>query len=96
MANARLAKGLTQKQLAEKLGCSTRTIYRWETGLIRPSAQAMEKIAVALGCQTEDLITPISDDNKRTELSNAYRQSLQSEREILVKRIMQIDEMLKK
>lgn len=96
MANARLAKGLTQKQLAEKLGCSTRTIYRWETGSGRPSAQALKKIARALGCQTEDLIAPISDDRKQIKLSDAYCQFLKSEREILAKRILQIDEMLKK
>lgn len=95
MANARLAKGLTQRQLAEKLGCSNYTIYRWETGLIRPSAQTLKKIAVALGCQTEDLIAPISDDCKQIKLSNAYRQSLQSEREMLARRISQIDGMLK-
>lgn len=33
----RLAKKLTRKQLASKLGYRADTIYHWETGVINPS-----------------------------------------------------------
>ena len=32
MAAARIAKGLTQKELAEKMGVSRQTVLEWENG----------------------------------------------------------------
>lgn len=53
---ARLAAGLSQYQLAEKVGCSQHHISRWENGERGPSAKSLKKLANALGCKMEDLI----------------------------------------
>lgn len=53
----RLAKGWTQAQLAEKVGCLRGDISRWERGERRPNTSSAMKLARALGCKIEDLFT---------------------------------------
>lgn len=45
----RLEKGLSQKQLAEKVGTKQSAISRLEGGNISPSVSFLEKVAKALG-----------------------------------------------
>ncbi len=42
---ARSALGMSQDELAKALGCSQRSVSRWERGDIRPSAACMERLA---------------------------------------------------
>lgn len=54
----REAKGLTQKQLAERLGCDVMTISRWELHKVAISTDALAALAEALGgdmMEPEDL-----------------------------------------
>lgn len=41
-------KGLSQAELAEKVGTTANTISRWETGVYKPSIEELEKICLAL------------------------------------------------
>lgn len=56
IAAARMAAGLTQAQLAEKIGCTQKDISRWEHGVYTPSAAYAVSLANALGCSVEQLI----------------------------------------
>ena len=47
--------GLTQKELAEKLFVSDKTVSRWETGKQIPDALMMQKIAAALDMSVAEL-----------------------------------------
>lgn len=51
----RLAKGLTQEQLAKEVGCLRGDIGRWERGERRPNTGSALKLARALNCKIEDL-----------------------------------------
>lgn len=51
----RLAKGLTQAQLAEIVGCRQVDISLWENGVRQPSAKSAIKLAHALNCRMEEL-----------------------------------------
>ena len=51
----RLAKGWTQAQLAEEVGCLRGDIGRWERGERRPNTGSAMKLARALDCKIEDL-----------------------------------------
>ena len=53
---ARLAKGITQAQLAEAVGTTQGQIARWETGARNPKVPALAKLAQALGVTIEQLI----------------------------------------
>ena len=45
LKDLRKEKGITQEQLAEKLGVSGRTISRWETGKNMPDISLLVEIA---------------------------------------------------
>lgn len=49
----RLDRGLSQKQLAEKIGTKQSAISRLEGGNIRPSIAFLEKVAKALGSKLQ-------------------------------------------
>ena len=48
IAEARKRAGLTQKQLAEMVGTSQQTVYRWENGGRNISSVNLEKLSKAL------------------------------------------------
>lgn len=51
----RKEKGMTQKQLADLLGCSQTEISRWEAGR-EPGAKMLKRIAEALGVPMEAIV----------------------------------------
>lgn len=55
IAEWREDKGLTQQQLADRLGTSDVTVSRWETRARQPDNNAQEAIAEALGIEPTDL-----------------------------------------
>lgn len=56
LARMRHERGLTQGKLAEMVGCRTKDISRWETGVVRPGIESLVKLAAALGCSIEALL----------------------------------------
>lgn len=48
IAEARRAKGLSQRELAIKTGNATRTIQTWEAGARSPRPATLERIAAAV------------------------------------------------
>lgn len=56
IAAARLAAGLTQSDLCQRLGIGTATLQRWESGRTSPSAAKLIALAQALGVSVEYLI----------------------------------------
>lgn len=65
---ARKSKGMTQKQLAEKVGLSTITIRQYENELRKPKYGVAESIAKALQCETSDLLS----SSEETEMIYAH------------------------
>ena len=55
LARLRMERGLTQGQLAERIGCRQKDVSRWESGTM-PGAGYLIKIALALGCRIEDIL----------------------------------------
>jgi transcriptional regulator with XRE-family HTH domain len=47
---------LTQAMLAEKVGLKPMTIYHYEAGVRKPTAEKLKEIAEVLGCSIADLI----------------------------------------
>ena len=48
IADLRKEQGLTQKQLAERLGVSNRSISRWENGNTLPDYSLMQALTAAV------------------------------------------------
>lgn len=52
----RAEKGLSQAQLAKKIGCSQSMIVRWEKCECEPTASNIVKLAAAFDCSTDYLL----------------------------------------
>ena len=61
----RLAKGMTQQELADQSGISLRTIQRIEYGEVKPSLYSLKKLSVVLEA---DLNRFFQDSNKKTNV----------------------------
>lgn len=48
LIDKRAALGITQKQMAQLLGASSLSVYKWETGHVHPRAAQLERIAEVL------------------------------------------------
>lgn len=51
----RMLKGISQKELAERLNVTPAMISQYETGTRTPKYSTIERIAKALGCKTFDI-----------------------------------------
>jgi len=66
IASRRHALGLTQAQLAERIGVETETVSRFERGKHLPSLATLERLAKTLRCMMSDLLAeerPQSDED---------------------------------
>jgi putative transcriptional regulator len=55
LKDARTAAGLTQAELAERVGVSRKTVNTVENGVFVPSTTLALKLARALACRVEDI-----------------------------------------
>jgi len=60
---ARLEKGLSQRQVAEQLGVSRTLIALWESGRLEPQMKYYKRLSEALGLSLSDLTEEIEEDN---------------------------------
>lgn len=67
IAQLRFERGLTQQQLAQKIGCRNRDVSRWELGICKPGAVYLVKLAAALDCSIETLLQNESSSNNCAE-----------------------------
>lgn len=56
IASLRKEKGLTQKELAEKLCVTDKSVSKWETGVHFPDIAIIEPLAEELGISVSDLL----------------------------------------
>lgn len=54
----RKAKGITQTELAERLGIKRTTVSMWEMNASSPTARMIPALAAALGCSIDALFRP--------------------------------------
>lgn len=55
--------GVSQEQLANRLGVSRQTVYRWEKGKAKPPASAIYMMADLFGCSTDYLVGRTDERN---------------------------------
>jgi transcriptional regulator with XRE-family HTH domain len=68
LARLRVAAGLSQTQLAERLGTiSEPGVHRWETGRTRPGVDILPRLAATLGVSVESLVQAIVETPRRQE-----------------------------
>lgn len=57
IAASRKAQSLTQRQLADKLGISDKTVSKWECGKGLPEVSLMVPLCASLGITVNDLLS---------------------------------------
>lgn len=63
----RTAGGMTQGDLAARLGVDRSTVAQWETGARTPTTDKLPALAEALGCGIADLFGPPGENADREE-----------------------------
>lgn len=61
IAGLRKEKGMTQLELAEKMGVTDKAVSKWERNLSCPDIQSIPKLAQILGVSVEDLLQSKQD-----------------------------------
>ena len=67
----RKEKNLTQEQAAEKLGVSSRTISRWETGTYMPDISILVEIAEMFGVDVREII---DGERMKEDMNSEFKQ----------------------
>lgn len=60
-----MSAGLTQDNLAERLGVVRTTVAMWETGKSIPRADLLPDLAKILGCSIEDLLQSLKQKQNK-------------------------------
>ena len=65
--NARIAKGFTQEELAEKVGVKKSAVAKWENGRVSEIKRSnLKNLADALGLQYNQLLGEMAENKKPT------------------------------
>ena len=75
IAKYRKEKRLTQEQLGEAVGVTSRTVSKWETGLSLPDVDLIPSIASALGITLDELFDIKPKEKQKRPLRNYPRGS---------------------
>ena len=66
LKNLRTNRGLTQKELADKIEMTNKNISTYESGYRQPEYDTLVKLAKALRCSTDYLLGIVDDPNRFT------------------------------
>lgn len=64
IVKARKKRGLSQKQVAERIGVSQNAVYQWESGLRCAKLETVIKISEAIGCNPNEILNGVKINTK--------------------------------
>lgn len=74
LKQVRESKGISQIELAKKIGLSKQQVYQYETGRCDMAIKNLLKSCIALGCKLSDLI----EDKEVLELLEKYQNQIEN------------------
>ncbi|MEU2777396.1 helix-turn-helix transcriptional regulator, partial [Streptomyces sp. NPDC007162] len=80
LADRRRSVGLTQEDLAEKLGVDRSTVVRWETGTASPQPWMRPRLADALLITLEELVDVLANEAERDNRAPAAQGAVSPDR----------------
>lgn len=80
LQNIRVAKGLTQTEVARKAGIRDGAYQAYEQGAKRPDMPTVERIAVVLGCDVSELLIAANTESGAVWSQGAFRYILRTEK----------------
>lgn len=95
IAHCRKEKNMTQRQLADLLGISDKTISKWETGKGLPEAGCMVALCEALEISVNELLTgeriPAEQYQERAEETMVALAEMRAEVDAVKKKVVSMD-----
>lgn len=76
--SARKSKGLTQEEVAEKLGVSRQTISKWETGETLPDIRQSKGLAMLYHVTLDELVEYDFDERQAQEMIDSVSETAQA------------------
>ena len=80
ISTIRKEKGMTQKELADKLNVTDKAVSKWERGIACPDTMTIPKLAEILGVSVEELMTaksvPVTGHKGAGYLTNVILKSI--------------------
>ncbi len=86
IAELRKEKGLTQKQLAERLHVTDKAVSKWERGLNFPDLMLLDSLSAELGAPVVQLLD--IEDKSTEEVARSMADLAQQERNLIVREIV--------
>ena len=98
IAKQRIRSGLTQEEVAERLGIGNEAVSRNERGLVVPNIERLVAFASVFGCEVADLLTEASPrpDDQANRISRLLVQLNHEDRLMVVELVERLAERLKK
>ena len=69
-------RGLTQRDVAQKMGVSVQSYSQYETGKRNPTRKTLDKIAAAIGCKTSDIADDLISGSAQNDLVTVHSSEL--------------------
>jgi len=92
ISEKRKAKGMTQAQLAEKLGITDRAVSKWETGKSMPDVSLMLELCSLLGITVNDLLCgEVVSMEKINETTEKNLLEMAGQKEAADKRLLRLE-----
>ena len=76
IATLRKEKGLTQRELADKLQVTDKAVSKWERGLSCPDLSVLPQVAQLLGVTVDDLLSQHAQSDKRQAFRELNKEDL--------------------
>ena len=97
IAKQRTRSGLTQEEVAERLGIGNEAVSRVERGVVVPNIERLVEFASIFGCEAADLLTEASSrpDDQATRISRLLIQLDHEDRLMVVELVERLVERLK-
>jgi len=97
IAKQRLRRGLTQEEVAERLGVGNEAVSRIERGVVVPNIERLVEFASIFGCEVADLLTEASPrpDDQAIRISRLLMQLAPEDRQMVVELVERLTERLK-
>lgn len=98
IAKQRIRSGLTQEEVAERLGIGNEAVSRIERGVVIPNIKRLLEFASIFDCGASDLLTEASSrpDDQASRISRLLIQLSHEDRQMVVELVERLAERLKK
>lgn len=98
IAKQRTRSGLTQEEVAERLGIGNEAVSRIERGVVVPNIERLVAFAIIFGCEVAELLTEASPrpDDQATRISQLLTPLSHDDRQLILGLVERLAERLRK